>query len=157
MSQSVVHDGGTSLWQAICHANEFLLIFDERPDAPYVYTTRVSGNSYIDRFGEYEVCSENNGNFFISRVWRVLLSIFFIIMLVYMPLKYDKICSCIHCLLCLWQPLRLDVFLCARRFSFVKGLGRFRNFKKSIFLCLFNNTICLEYSLLHGAGIDNSM
>ena len=25
----------------------------------------------------YEVCSENNGNFLISRVWRVLLSIFF--------------------------------------------------------------------------------
>lgn len=31
-------------------------------------------------------------------------------MLVYMPLKYDKIFSCIHCLLCLWQLLRLDVF-----------------------------------------------
>lgn len=36
---------------------------------------------------------------------------FFFIMLVYMPLKYNKIFSCIHCLLCLWQPLRLDVFL----------------------------------------------
>ena len=46
----------------------------------------------------------------------------------------------------------------------IKGLGGFQNFKKSIFFCLFNNTICLEYSptilkrsLLYGAGIDNSI
>ena len=71
----------------------------------------------------YEVCSENNENFLISRVWRVLLSKFLFIMLVYMPLKYHKIFSCIHCLLYLWQPLRLDVFLWARRFSFVKRNG----------------------------------
>ena len=71
---------------------------------------------------QYEVCSEKNRNFLISRVWRVLLPIFFI-MLVFMPLKYVKIFSCIHCLLCLWQPLRLDVFLWARRFSFVKRNG----------------------------------
>ena len=58
----------------------------------------------------YEVSSEKSRNFSISRVWRVLLSIFFI-MLVYTPLKYDKIFSCIHCLLWLWQPLRLDAFL----------------------------------------------
>ena len=70
----------------------------------------------------YEVCSENNGNFLISRFWRVQLSIFFI-MLVYMPLKYDKDFSCIHCLLCLWQSLRLDVFLWDRRFSFFKKNG----------------------------------
>ena len=69
---------------------------------------------------KYEVCSENNGKFLISRVWRVLLSKFFFMMLVYMPLKYDKIFSYIHYLLCLWQPLRLDVFLWVRRFSFVK-------------------------------------
>ena len=59
----------------------------------------------------YVVCSENNGNFLISQVWRVLVSNIFFIMMVYMPLKYDKIFSYIHCLLCLWQPLRLDVFL----------------------------------------------
>ena len=29
------------------------------------------------RAAEYEVCSENNGNFLISRVWRVLLSKYF--------------------------------------------------------------------------------
>ena len=39
----------------------------------------------------------------------------------------------------------------------IKGLGGFQNFKKSIFFRLFNNTICLEYSLLYGAGIDESM
>ena len=48
---------------------------------------------------------------------------FFFIMLINMPLKYDKIFSYIHCLLCLWQPLRIEVFLCARRFSFVKRNG----------------------------------
>ena len=48
---------------------------------------------------------------------------YFFIMLVYMPLKYDKIFGCIHCLLCLWQPLRLNVFLWARRFSFVQKNG----------------------------------
>ena len=42
-----------------------------------------------------------------------------------MPLKYDKIFSCIHHLLCLCQPLRLDVFLRARRFSFVKRNAKF--------------------------------
>ena len=41
--------------------------------------------------------------------------------------------------------------------QFFKGLSGFQNFKKSIFFCLFNNTICLEYSLLYGAGIDDSM
>ena len=40
---------------------------------------------------------------------------------------------------------------------FFKGLGGFHNFNKSIFFCLFNNTICLEYSLLYGAGIDDSV
>ena len=34
----------------------------------------------------------------------------FFIMLVYMPPKYDQNFTCFHCLLCLWQPLRLDVF-----------------------------------------------
>ena len=38
-----------------------------------------------------------------------------------------------------------------------KGLGGFQNFKKLIFFCLFNDTICLQYSLLYGAGIDDSM
>ena len=66
--------------------------------------------SFYSVLGDYEVFSENNGNFLISPVWRVLLLNFFI-MLVYMPLKYDKIFSCIHCLICLWQPLKLDVFL----------------------------------------------
>ena len=42
-------------------------------------------------------------------------------------------------------------------FTIIKGLGGFKNFKKSIFFCLFNNTVCLEYSLLYGAGIDDSM
>ena len=82
---------------------------------------------YIHGLYRYEVCSENNGFFFISRVWRVLLSNFFFIILVYMPLKYDKIFSYIHYSLCLWQPLRLDVFLWARRFSFVKR-NRSKNF-----------------------------
>ena len=43
------------------------------------------------------------------------------------------------------------------RFVRIKELGGFRNFKKSIFFCLFDNTICLEYSLLYGAGIGDSM
>ena len=61
-------------------------------------------------FRGVDACSENNGNFLISRVRRVLLSNFFFIMLVYMHLKYDKIFSCIHYLLCLWQLIRLNVF-----------------------------------------------
>ena len=91
----------------------------KRPFKPLLskYTSYSVGASGLhDRRLEssemYEVCSENNGNFLISRVWRVLLSNFFLfLMLVYMPLKYDEIFSCIHCLLCLWQPLRLEVFL----------------------------------------------
>ena len=39
----------------------------------------------------------------------------------------------------------------------LKGLGGVQNFKKSIFFCLFNNTICLEYFLLYGAGMDDSV
>ena len=83
------------------------------------------------------MCSENNGNFLFSRVWRVLSSKIFLLCFIlyyYMPLKYDKIFSCIHCLLCLRQPLRL--FLWAQRFSFVK-----RNGSKNLYKILRNNKI----------------
>ena len=32
----------------------------------------------------------------------------------------------------------------------------YKIWKKTIFFCLFNNKICLKYSLLYGAGIDIS-
>lgn len=45
---------------------------------------------------------------------------FFLIIMVHMPLKYDNIFSC------RWQPLRLDVFLWAKRFSsFVQSRSNF--------------------------------
>jgi len=37
------------------------------------------------------------------------------------PPKYDKIFGCFHRLLSKWQPLRLDGFSRARRFSFVEN------------------------------------
>ena len=41
------------------------------------------------------------------------------------------------------------------------AVGKFKGwvskFQKIIFFCSFNNTICLEYSLLYGAGIDDAM
>ena len=39
----------------------------------------------------------------------------------------------------------------------LRGWVGFKISKKQFFFCLFNNTICLEYSLLYGAGIDDSM
>ena len=45
----------------------------------------------------------------------------------------------------------------ADRKNAFEGLGGFQNFKKSIFFCLFNNTICLEYFSLYDTGIDDSM
>ena len=83
----------------------------------------------------FSIFKLSNSNFRIRgvfRKWREFFNFsglespivkFFFIMLIYMPLKYDKSFGCIHCLLCLWQPLRLDVFLWARRFSFVKRNG----------------------------------
>ena len=41
------------------------------------------------------------------------------------------------------------------KFIAFKGLGGFQNLKKSIFFCLFNNT--LYGILLYGAGIDDSL
>ena len=41
-----------------------------------------------------------------------------------MPLKYDKIFSCIHCLLYLWQPLRLDVFYELGEFRLLKEMDQ---------------------------------
>ena len=43
-------------------------------NAGYIYSGIIIPVNVI---GKYEVCSENNGNFLISRVWRVLLSTFF--------------------------------------------------------------------------------
>ena len=66
-----------------------------------------------------------------------------------MPLKYDKIFSC---LLCLWQPLRLDVFLWARRFSLVK-----RNESKNLYQILYQkneivkcNKVCKMLTKAYG-------
>lgn len=42
----------------------------------------------------YEVCLENNEHFEILRAWRLRLSNFFIVMLVYMSLEYSKNSSC---------------------------------------------------------------
>lgn len=48
----------------------------------------------------------------------------FVIMLVDMPLKYDKMVGCIHYLLFKWQPLLLDMFLRGRLFLFVKKVDQ---------------------------------
>ena len=63
--------------------------------------------------------------------------------------KRKKISVCLS--ICLDVRTYVD-FSCGHN-----NFREFQNFKKSIFFCLFNNTICLEYSLLYGARIDDSM
>ena len=53
--------------------------------------------------------------------------------------------------------MQVTIRLLNRFGTYTKGLGGIQSFKKSIFFYLFNNTVCLEYSLLYGAGIDDSM
>ena len=61
-----------------------------------------------------------------------------------MPLKYDKIFSFIHYLLCLWQRLRLDVFLWARGFSFVKRNGSKNSYQISFDVISVNPSFVWE-------------
>ena len=59
--------------------SKFFYFVNHLKNFPKVATgTRSHLMPELRRMPDYEVCSENNGDFLISRVWRVLLSKFFV-------------------------------------------------------------------------------